>query len=104
MSDSIHLFDRNKSPISFTAKSAIKGIDFINSLDTETFVIEGEEDIQKVLEGANVKLANGNKDIVLHKTNYKEQSMIQFSENKHWGAVGIFILKGATVTQKRGEV
>lgn len=75
----------------------------IQSLYTETFVIESEGDILKINDGATVELSNGNSGSVLHVD--KHYKTIQFAkEEKHWGALGIFILKGATVTQKRGEV
>ena len=60
-------------------------------------------DILKINDGATVELSNGNSGSVLHVD--KHYKTIQFAkEEKHWGALGIFILKGATVTQKRGEV
>lgn len=84
-------------------KRISKEIDFIKSLYTETFVIESEGDILKINDGATVELSNGNSGSVLHVD--KHYKTIQFAkEEKHWGALGIFILKGATVTQKRGEV
>ena len=76
------------------------GIDFIKSLYTETFVIESEGDIERVKVGALIELSNGNSDRAMLTDKYSGQSMVQFSENKHWGAVGLFILKGATVTQE----
>lgn len=80
----------------------------IQSLYTETFVIESESDIKKTKEGASVELANGNVFIV-NKSKHESLAMKDGSKatgltfkdsNNFWITYSLFELKGATVTQE----
>ena len=76
-----------------------RGIERIKSLYTETFVIESEEDISRVKSGADIELANGNKCTFLN-----DDDMWRIKDNKGFSHnCGLLVLKGATVTQKRGD-
>ena len=81
------------------------GIDFIKSLYTETFVIESEENTDKidVFKCPRFELKNGVRGTIQKCFNNKEFS-VQF-EDKSWGNIGFMVLKGATVTQSayKGE-
>ena len=98
MSDSIHLFDSSKLPISFTDKSINKGIKYIKSLYTETFVIERESDMKKIKGSAeSIMLVNGEdvgSNIIIH-----NDEPHFFFDNAVVPAV-FKLLKGATVTQE----
>lgn len=93
-------FERWRSESSY--KDTCKFIDFINSLYTETFVIEDVSSFLKITEGIqSLVLANGC-DI----TNrvYFDDCNLRFKDG--WGdsiTLTFDILKGAIVTQKRGE-
>lgn len=92
-----------------TSKTEESGYQFgqyirdINSLYTETFVIESEENTNKidVFKCPRFELKNGVRGTIQKCFNNKEFS-VQF-EDKSWGNIGFMVLKGATVTQKRGE-
>lgn len=96
------VIDKNRNHVFQSAVNDIK------SLYTETFVIECENDIQKIKEGANVELANMNVFIV---SNSKHESLamkdgskatgLTFKDsNNFWITYSLFELKGATVTQE----
>lgn len=71
-------------------------VDLINSLYTETFVIESEEDISRVKSGADIELTNGNKCTFLN-----QDDMWRIKDDKGFSYnCGLLVLKGATVTQK----
>ena len=77
-------------------------MEYINSLYTETFVIESEGDISRVKSGADIELANGNKCTFLN--NYGMWRIKRIKDDKGFiHNCGLLVLKGATVTQKRGE-
>lgn len=76
-------------------------IDFINSLYIETFVIESDADIDKVNCNANIKLLNG-----MHietSSNGGDGCVSYFSEESADNYVDFIFLKGATVTQRKGN-
>ena len=79
------------------------GFDYIKSLYTETFVIESEENTDKidVFKCPRFELKNGVRGTIQKCFNNKEFS-VQF-EDKSWGNIAFMVLKGATVTQKRGN-
>lgn len=76
-----------------------KAIDWIDSLYTETFVIESEEDIKKIRDGAGIVLANSERGT------FNVISGLMSITNEKTGTevmgLNIFWLKGATVTQKK---
>lgn len=82
-------------------------IEVINSLYTETFVIESKEDIERVdtTRSARITLLNGNSGTV--KIVVKKRLLDGLFEDPHLYMASIhtpiffFTLKGATVTQKR---
>lgn len=89
-------------------------INFINSLYTETFVIESEEDINKVISrkeiGFNRKsmsvatLMNGNEILITRlDTDNTAGIVVYMRSGLYKNYLGIDVLKGATVTQKRGK-
>lgn len=89
-------------------------INFINSLYTETFVIENEEDINKVLSrkeiGFNRKsmsvatLMNGNEILITRLDPDNTAGIVVYMrDGLYKNYLGIDVLKGATVTQKRGK-
>ena len=79
------------------AEGISDAIYLINSLYTETFVIESEDHIEMVKLKASVRLTNGNEFIVDNATSKFLTSSTSFEK------LTILALKGATVTQKRGE-
>ena len=83
----------------FTHDQAQDGIDFINSLYTETFVIEQENDLIKTKVGATGKLLNGEEFTIVEAYC---RGYVAVDECKYY--LPFFVFKGATVTQKRGEV
>lgn len=76
-------------------------IDFIQSLYKETFVIECEDDVNRVKKGAEITLSNGNKSIVarsiVNRTNGNR--MLEIKGCHYF--LQFFTLKGATVEQDR---
>ena len=76
------------------------GINYINSLYTETFAIESEEDIEKVKRGASISLANGSEFKASFVTQLSRGWVIDSILGNLNQTYCIFILKGATVTQK----
>lgn len=78
-----------------------EAIDWVNSLYTETFVIESDSDIERLQDGAEITLANNERGIfsvigeLKFITNTKTNNVIM--------GLNIFFLKGATVTQKRDK-
>ena len=79
------------------AEGISDAIYLINSLYTETFVIESEDHIEMVKLKASVRLTNGNEFIVDNATSEFLTPSTSFEK------LTILTLKGATVTQKRGE-
>lgn len=102
------IFEAGINLYSFTNIEAEEVINLINSLYTETFVIEGVDDIRKV----NIK--DGNAKITLVNGIELRLDGSQDSSNQDGFAVGVLlpngrtnyygitVLKGATVTQERG--
>ena len=78
------------------AEGISDAIYLINSLYTETFVIESEDHIEMVKLKASVRLTNGNEFIVDNATSEFLTPSTSFEK------LTILTLKGATVTQKRG--
>lgn len=76
---------------------ACKYIEYIDSLYAETFVIESEDHIKMVKLKASVKLTNGNEFIVDNATNEFLTPSTSFEK------LTILTLKGATVTQQKGN-
>lgn len=72
-------------------------IDWINSLYTETFVIESVEDIARSKRKAIVELANGNTFIV---DTVSDNYLIPTCS---FDKLTLLVLKGATVTQQKGN-
>lgn len=79
------------------------GINFINSLYTETFIIEGEEDISRVRRGAEIVLANGSAFAATFVTQLSRGWVVDSVLGNLNQTYCLFLLKGATVTQKRGK-
>lgn len=77
-------------------------IALINSLYTETFVIETEEDIKKVVEGAKVVMANGVEVTACKRIAHLPAITLCYQpcKDSHIQYLWIEALKGATVTQK----
>lgn len=71
-------------------------IDFIKSLYTETFVIEGEEDIKRIKQYATIEFQNGNK--VAMDNPPCDTGIVRIWDD---GRYDFTVLKGATVTQRR---
>lgn len=78
-------------------------IEYIKSLYTETFVIESEDDIERVKRGAKIVLSNGSEFIAELVTQLSRGRVIDSTLGYIDQTYGLFILKGATVTQKRGS-
>lgn len=88
--------------LTFTRYHYEEGIEYINSLYTETFVIESEEDIRRIKPNAKAKLANSVEVLI------KEAIGSEYVNACEVGSVvsitlNIISLKGATVTQKRSS-
>lgn len=83
------------------AEEISNAIDLINSLYTETFVIESEEDIEKLCDDAEITLANNEKGIFNNCSGLRSITNLKTGFEVH--GLNIFWLKGATVTQKRGD-
>lgn len=83
------------------------GVDFINSLYIEEFVIEKDGDISKLKGEPKITLANGNEFIAKEMkigSNLRGKFAIDFMDVDDYEVVySFFELKGATVTQKRGK-
>lgn len=91
----------NAGPIVIQAR-----IDYINSLYTETFMINDLGSLQKVAIDANGVLANGSKFKVIRGHGQylgKGKLYIEF-ENEVTNHASLEVLNGATVTQKRGAL
>lgn len=75
------------------------GIDYINSLYTETFVIEFEEDCKRIKQMAKITFMNGNSVVM-------DNPPCDTGIVRIWndGRYDFTVLKGATVTQKRGAL
>lgn len=70
----------------------------IQSLYTETFVIESEEDIEKLCDDAEITLANNEKGIFNNCSGLRSITNLKTGFEVH--GLNIFWLKGATVTQE----
>lgn len=79
------------------------GIDFINSLYTETFTVQGEDDIKRIKPEAKAALANG-VEIWVKEANGSEHINACEINSSISITLNILALKGATVTQKRGAL
>ena len=94
----------------FNTQGVKEAIDFINSLYTETFTIETRDDIKpRIKVGARYTHQNGLKGTVISVC-YQDAGAITVEFDDAVGEIGaiveffsIFALKGATVTQKRGD-
>lgn len=75
-----------------------EAIEKINSLYTETFVIESEEDIEKLCDDAEITLANNEKGIFNNCSGLRSITNLKTGFEVH--GLNIFWLKGATVTQE----
>ena len=90
-----------------TSKTEESGYQFgqyirdINSLYTETFVIESEEDVLNVKDEAEILFLNGEKAIFADSTRDGHYGFVLISNVIH--KIPLPLLKGATVTQKRGD-
>lgn len=71
----------------------------IDSLYVESFEIESEEDIGRIIGGAKITLSNGNE--VTADSGVKVGGTHKVWLDKYSKPVGLFFLKGATVTQKK---
>lgn len=88
--------------VTFTHNHYEKGVEYIKSLYTETFVIESEKDIRRIKPNAKAKLANSVEVLI------KEAIGSEYVNACEVGSVvsitlNIISLKGATVTQKRSS-
>jgi len=84
----------------FNTQGVKEAIHFINSLYTETFVIESESDLDKINCNADIKLLNG---MNIETSDSGGSGVVRyFSEDSAYNHVDFIFLKGATVTQKRG--
>lgn len=77
-------------------------IEKINSLYTETFVIKEFSDTKKLRSGAKTLLANGEEVFFSNRTDTDDSLWFEYN-NCHSAIIPYIALKGATVTQKRGE-
>lgn len=77
-------------------------IDKINSLYTETFVIEHASDIENIKENAIIRLQNGNEVCAESNCLHHHVNFIQTTYGGNNFHLSFISLKGATVTQKRG--
>lgn len=77
-------------------------IDKINSLYTETFVIEHASDIENIKENAVIRLQNGNEVCAESNCLHHHVNFIQTTYGGNNFHLSFISLKGATVTQKRG--
>ncbi|WP_077929246.1 hypothetical protein [Wohlfahrtiimonas populi] len=102
---SIKLHDKSEEV--FTIADIDEGIEFIQSLYKETFVIECEEDIKRIKVDSTITLANGNiikvKELCRYGVEYSNLSIVYRDENYHVIIHTILELKGATVEQERGR-
>lgn len=76
-------------------------IDFIKSIYTETFVIESEEDYNSLKDNANIKLLNG--EVIKRIVNYSACTPEFSDANGRVVRLSYLTLKGATVTQRKGN-
>ncbi|UNM95900.1 hypothetical protein MMG00_11965 [Ignatzschineria rhizosphaerae] len=90
-------FDFNEHSHAYDMQEAKRGIDFINSLYTETFVIESVDDTLKIdtSGGEIIKITLANGEVL--SGDYLD-CLCDISDGFRFK-----ILKGATVTQRRGE-
>lgn len=104
--DIIWLYTYKDESKHFMHDQAQCGIDFINSLYTETFVIDDIDDLRRIEIGADGELSNGSKfEVDSVSTIGLDWINVRFIESKSLSpeTLGIEVLKGATVTQKRGK-
>lgn len=109
--DIIWLYTYKDESKHFTHDQSQSGIDFINSLYTERFVIDKECLMPKVKNEAKVTLSNGNSFIarkvehsfVVMKDGSEIKSLMFKDGNDFWVTYSFFELKGATVTQQKGN-
>lgn len=85
----------------FTYEEAQFGIIFLESLATETFVIESPDNILNCKGGANIVFSNGAKAEFLEPYNNGKKAGILFLDLGNVFNIPFELLKGATVTQKR---
>lgn len=78
-----------------------EALNWFNSLYTETFVIESEEDISRVKVGAKITLSNGSEFTAELVTQLSRGWVIDSTLGHIDQTYCIFILKGATVTQQK---
>lgn len=86
----------------FTSSRPTDGINFINSLYTETFVIKEFSDTKILKSGAKAVLGNGEEVIFSNKCGVDDALWFEYNDY-HSTIIPFIALKGATVTQKRGE-
>ena len=79
-------------------------INWINSLYTETFVIEHASDIKNIKKTAIIRLENDNEVCAESNCLHNGVNFIQTTYGGMNFNLSFVSLKGATVTQKRGEV
>lgn len=76
-------------------------INKVESLYTETFTIEREEDISKVRSGAEIVLTNGSRGIAESQHCHLGVSFLHVVSGDYSTYLYLFTLKGATVIQKK---
>lgn len=77
-------------------------INSINSLYTETFVIEGFHDTKALKKGDKAVLGNGEEVIFSNRTGVNGALWFEYNDC-HRAIIPFIALKGATVTQKKGN-
>lgn len=100
--------DGDLSVRSFYASEGVEivksALDWINSLYTETFVIDDYKDIKRIKKEADINLANELKVKAYDEPfRHDEGWKVRCANGQQSGILDIFALKGATVTQKRGK-
>lgn len=100
--DLISLVSANNTKCIFDCKTSKEGVEFIQSLYKETFVIECEEDIRRIKNDANITLSNGNRiEQAVHEN--RDDYIVFNDSSDDVYTFNFMVLKGATVEQERGR-
>ena len=97
----IFLIKHDGERVVFGYDQAQDGINYLESLATETFVIESPDNILNCKGGANIVFSNGAKAEFLEPYNNGKKAGILFLDSGTGFNIPFELLKGATVTQKR---
>lgn len=84
----------------YNSNDAKSGVEFIQSLYKETFVIESIEDIRRIKNSANITLSNGNRiERAVHEN--KGDYVVFNDSNDDFYTFDFVVLKGAKVEQSK---